>query len=135
MTEQEQKISKSIIGTLVFVIVYMIVSDLSLASLVVSYAKPQLASGPFDLWTAALSLFAPVVAAYVFITTKIGSGVVMLVASIVARVQRPATTVSGTPAIDTKRFASATKTSAAVNAIDARVKALEAIVSQWESPE
>lgn len=135
MSDQEQKIAKSIIGTLVFAIVYMIVSDLSLAALAVSYSNPKLSSGPFDLWTTALSLLAPVVAAYVFVSTKIGSGVVALVAAIVARIQRPATAVSGAPAIDTKRFASATKTSAAVNAIDARVKALEAIVSQWESPE
>ncbi len=79
MTEQEQKVAKAIIGTLVFVIVYMIISDLSLASLAVSWANPTLAAGPFDLWTTVLQLLLPIVAAYVFVATKLGGGVVKFV--------------------------------------------------------
>jgi hypothetical protein len=89
MNEQEQKIAKSIIGTLVFVIAFLVFYVVGLPSLAVSYANPNLSSGPFDLWTMAMSLLAPVAAAYLVVSTKIGAGVISLVAMIISRIMQP----------------------------------------------
>lgn len=90
MSEQEQKIARSIIGTLVFVIAFMVFYIIGLPSLAVSYVNPNLSSGPFDLWTMATSLLAPVAAAYLVVSTKIGAGVISLVAMIISRIMTPA---------------------------------------------
>lgn len=96
MNEQEQKIAKSIIGTLVFVIAFMVFYIIGLPSLAVSYASPNLSAGPFDLWTMVTSVLAPVAAAYIVVSTKIGAGVVSLVAMIISRIM----TTDTPPAID-----------------------------------
>jgi len=96
MNEQEQKIAKGIIGTLIFVIAFMVFYIIGLPSLAVSYASPNLSAGPFDLWTMVTSVLAPVVAAYIVVSTKIGAGVVSLVAMIISRIMTPDTP----PAID-----------------------------------
>jgi hypothetical protein len=133
MTESEQKTAKSIIGTLIFIIAFMIFRDLSLPAFAVSYVNPQLSSGPFDLWVMAVSILGPVAAAYVFVSSKVGSGVVTLVASIVARIQAPS--VASPQPIDTKRFASATKTAEVLKAHDARLQSLETQIAEWKAEE
>lgn len=130
MTEQEQKTAKSIIGTLVFVIVYMIVSDLSLASLAVSYANPNLSAGPFDLWVMAVQVLAPVAAAYVFVTSKIGGGIVTLVTAIIAKVQS-----TGTEAAPTTKYARADLTAGELKKLHARLKSVESDVERWRAEE
>lgn len=134
MTEQEQKTAKSIVGTLIFIIAFMIFRDLSLPAFAVSYVNPSLSSGPFDLWVMAVSILGPIAAAYVFVTSKVGAGVVMLVASLVARIQTPTEAV--TPqVIDTKRFASAAKTSELLGDHKSRIEALELQVDKWKAEE
>lgn len=94
MNEQEQKIAKSIIGTLVFVIAFMVFYIVGLPSLAVSYANPNLSSGPFDLWTMVTSLLAPIAAAYLVVSTKIGAGVISLVAMIISRIMTPSNQIA-----------------------------------------
>jgi hypothetical protein len=96
MSEQEQKIAKSIIGTLVFVIAFLVFYIVGLPSLAVSYANPNLSAGPFDLWTVATSILLPILAAYIVVSSKVGAGVVLLVAMIINRVMvsEPAETLS-----------------------------------------
>lgn len=130
MNEQEQKTAKSIIGTLAFVIVYMIVSDLSLASLAVSYANPNLSAGPFDLWVMAVQVLAPVAAAYVLVTSKVGGGIVTLVTAIVAKVQ--STTTESVPVT---KYARADLTAAELKKVQTRLKALESDVERWKAEE
>jgi hypothetical protein len=130
MSEQEQKTAKSIIGTLVFIIAFMIFRDLSLPAFAVSYVNPTLSSGPFDLWVMAVSILGPIAAAYVFVSSKVGAGVVMLVASLVSRIQAPA----GEPSTPGK-YAVAEPTKQAILENRARIKALEAQVDKWLAEE
>jgi hypothetical protein len=136
MTEdQTKKVSYSIIGTLIFLLAYMIIRDLSLASLAVSYVNPNLSAGPFDLWVIATSILAPVAAAYVFVSSTVGSIVVSLVATILAKVQSVGSVPSTSTTFDPKKFASATKTSQALKTFDDRLQSVEAQIAKWQAEE
>lgn len=143
MNEQEQKIAKGIIGMLVFVIAFLVLHTVGLPSFAVSYVNPKLSSGPFDVWTMITSMLAPAATAYVVVSTRLGSGVVTLVAMIINRIMSPAAaaTVASPEQFVTrdelKLYARKTQVVAtieeAIKPIHTKVDQHDLVIQAWES--
>lgn len=140
MNDQDKKIATSIIGTLVFLLAYMVIKGSGISLLAVSFAKPELQGGGLtapelgigvlDIWTTVLNVVSPVAMGYLFVSSKVGAALIALVTNIVGAMR-----TKSLLAVDTKRFASSTKVSErfdqqsnAHSALEARVNRIETLL-------
>lgn len=140
MNDQEKKIATATVGTLVFILLWMIIRASGLSLFAISVAAPNLeggglmapgsglAFGPFDIAGKALEILLSLGGAYMFGVTKIGSAVIFLVTKIVTALQQRASL-----SIDAKQFASASKVRDRFDSQSARLQAVEDELAQIKS--
>ena len=134
MNEQETrelKVAQYIVGGDVFFAVWWIWNALGISVLAVQTANPQLSATGFSLGVIGTEILGPALLAVGFLMSGAGKLVLGFVSSVVARFEN-VTTV--TPA-DTSKFANASKVSANLKQLDARIKSLETTIATWESSE